>query len=135
MTAALQHRGPDDSGFLADSRAPGFALGMRRLSIIDLEGGHQPVWNESRDVAAVLNGEIYNYREARQTLERSGHRFTTKSDTEVLVHGWEEWGEECLYEFRGMFALAIVDLRKHYTAGPVLFLARDPLGIKPLYYA
>lgn len=135
MTAALLHRGPDDSGFLVDPRAPGLALGMRRLSIIDLEGGHQPIWNESHDVAALLNGEIYNYREVRKTLEHTGHRFTTKSDTEVLVHAWEEWGEECLAELRGMFALAIVDLRKHYTAGPGLFLARDPLGIKPLYYA
>lgn len=134
MTAVLQHRGPDDSGFLVDPRAPALAVGMRRLSIIDLQGGHQPIWNESRDVAAVLSGEIYNYREVRQSLERSGHRFTTESDTEVVVHGWEEWGEECLAEFRGMFALAITDLRKHYTAGPVLFLARDPLGIKPLYY-
>ena len=134
MTAALHYRGPDDEGFLTDSRAPGLSLRMRRLSIIDLEGGRQPIWNESRDVAAFLNGEIYNYREVRKVLERLGHRFTTKSDTEVLVHAWEEWGEECLSEFRGMFALAIVDLRKHYTLGPVLFLARDPLGIKPLYY-
>ena len=134
MAAALRHRGPDDEGFLADSRAPGLAVGMCRLSIIDLEGGHQPIWNETRDVAAFLNGEIYNYREVRKTLERCGHRFRTKSDTEVLVHGWEEWGEECLPELRGMFALAVVDLRKHYTSGPLLFLARDPLGIKPLYY-
>jgi asparagine synthase (glutamine-hydrolysing) len=135
MAAAMRHRGPDDEGFLAgDSRAPGLALGMRRLSIIDLEGGHQPVWNESRDVAAVLNGEIYNYREVREQLKLLGHRFTTQSDTEVIVHAWEEWGEECLSELRGMFALAIADFRKHYTTGPVLFLARDPLGIKPLYY-
>lgn len=135
MADAMRHRGPDDEGFLAgDSRAPGLALGMRRLSIIDLQGGHQPIWNESKDVAAIFNGEIYNYRELRIALEASGHRFLTQSDTEVLVHAWEEWGEEFLPELRGMFALAILDLRKHYTSGPVLFLARDPLGIKPLYY-
>jgi len=135
MTAAMQHRGPDGEGFLAnDPRAPGLALAMRRLSIIDLPGGQQPIWNEARDVAVVFNGELYNYRELRERLTRLGHGFTTQSDTEVLVHGWEEWGEECLTELRGMFAFAIADFRKHYTSGPVLFLARDPLGIKPLYY-
>jgi asparagine synthase (glutamine-hydrolysing) len=136
MTAAMQHRGPDGEGFLAnDPRAPGLALAMRRLSIIDLPGGQQPIWNEARDVAVVFNGELYNYRELRERLRRLGHGFSTQSDTEVLVHGWEEWGEECLTELRGMFAFAIADFRKHYTSGPVLFLARDPLGIKPLYYA
>jgi len=136
MTAAMQHRGPDGEGFLAnDPRAPGLALAMRRLSIIDLPGGQQPIWNEARDVAVVFNGELYNYRELRERLTRLGHGFATQSDTEVLVHGWEEWGEECLTELRGMFAFAIADFRKHYTSGPVLFLARDPLGIKPLYYA
>lgn len=135
MAAAMGHRGPDDDGLLAnDSRAPGLALGMRRLSIIDLESGHQPVWNEARDVAVVMNGELYNYREVRERLTRLGHRFKTQSDTEILAHAWEEWGEECLTELRGMFALAIADFRKHYTSGPVLFLGRDPLGIKPLYY-
>jgi asparagine synthase (glutamine-hydrolysing) len=135
MTAAMQHRGPDGEGFLAnDPRAPGLALAMRRLSIIDLPGGQQPIWNEARDVAVVFNGELYNYRELRERLRRLGHGFSTQSDTEVLVHGWEEWGEECLTELRGMFAFAIADFRKHYTSGPVLFLARDPLGIKPLYY-
>ena len=135
MTAAMQHRGPDGEGFLAnDPRAPGLALAMRRLSIIDLPGGQQPIWNEARDVAVVFNGELYNYRELRERLTRLGHGFSTQSDTEVLVHGWEEWGEECLTELRGMFAFAIADFRKHYTSGPVLFLARDPLGIKPLYY-
>jgi asparagine synthase (glutamine-hydrolysing) len=135
MTAAMQHRGPDGEGFLAnDPRAPGLALAMRRLSIIDLPGGQQPIWNEARDVAVVFNGELYNYRELRERLTRLGHGFSTQSDTEVLVHGWEEWGEECLAELRGMFAFAIADFRKHYTSGPVLFLARDPLGIKPLYY-
>jgi asparagine synthase (glutamine-hydrolysing) len=135
MAAAMQHRGPDGEGFLVqDPRAPGLALAMRRLSIIDLPGGQQPIWNEARDVAVVFNGELYNYREVRARLTRLGHRFTTQSDTEVLVHGWEEWGEECLTELRGMFAFAIADFRKHYTSGPILFLARDPLGIKPLYY-
>ena len=135
MAATMQHRGPDGEGFLVkDSRAPGLALAMRRLSIIDLPGGNQPIWNEARDVAVIFNGELYNYRELRERLTRLGHRFSTQSDTEILVHGWEEWGEECLSELRGMFALAIADFRKHYTAGPTLFLARDPLGIKPLYF-
>ena len=135
MAAAMQHRGPDDDGFLLnDGRAPGLALGMRRLSIIDLKTGHQPVWNETRDVAVILNGELYNYRELRERLVLSGHRFSTQSDTEILVHAWEEWGEDCLDELRGMFALALLDLRKRYATAPLLFLARDPLGIKPLYY-
>lgn len=135
MTAALTHRGPDDEGFLwGDPRAPRVALGIRRLSIIDLRGGHQPIWNEARDVAVVLNGEIYNFRELRRTLELCGHRFATQSDTEILVHAWEEWGEDSLNEIRGMFAFALLDLRKRYATTPILFLARDPLGIKPLYY-
>lgn len=135
MTAALRHRGPDDEGFLeGDPRAPGVALGMRRLSIIDLAGGHQPVWNEQRDVAVVLNGEIYNYRDLRERLTLAGHHFSTQSDTEVLVHAWEEWNEECLAELRGMFAFAVLDMRGQVLS-PQLFLARDPLGIKPLYYA
>jgi asparagine synthase (glutamine-hydrolysing) len=136
MAAALVHRGPDEDGFLVnDPRSPGVALGIRRLSIIDLAGGHQPVWNETHDVAVVFNGELYNYRELRERLSLAGHQFTTKSDTEILVHGWEEWGEDLLSELRGMFAFALLDLRKHFATVPVLFLARDPLGIKPLYYA
>src|SRR6202140_3259795 len=96
MAAAMQHRGPDDDGFLLnDGRAPGLALGMRRLSIIDLARGQQPVWNETRDVAVIYNGELYNYRELRERLTLLGHRFATQSDTEILVHAWEEWGEEC----------------------------------------
>jgi len=135
MAAAMRHRGPDGEGFLIhDPRAPGLALGMRRLSIIDLAGGQQPIWNETLDVGVVFNGELYNYRELRERLARCGHQFTTHSDTEILVHAWEEWGEECLSELRGMFAFAIADFRKQFNAGPVLFLARDPLGIKPLYY-
>ena len=135
MTAAMQRRGPDEDGFLiAEPRAPGLALGMRRLSIIDLPGGQQPIWNENHDVAVVFNGEIYNYRELRERLANCGHKFSTQSDTEVLVHAWEEWGEDCLTELRGMFAFALLDLRERYAISPILFLARDPLGIKPLYY-
>jgi asparagine synthase (glutamine-hydrolysing) len=135
MTAAMRHRGPDEEGFLArDARAPGLALGMRRLSIIDLAGGHQPVWNESKDVAVIFNGELYNYRDLRERLSLCGHRFATQSDTEILVHAWEEWGEDALTELRGMFAFALLDLRQRFATAPILFLARDPLGIKPLYY-
>jgi asparagine synthase (glutamine-hydrolysing) len=135
MTAAMIHRGPDGEGFLFDEpRVPSLALGMRRLSIIDLPGGHQPIWNETRDVAVIFNGELYNYRQLRESLILCGHRFSTQSDTEILVHAWEEWGEECLTELRGMFAFALLDLRQRHAAVPVLFLARDPLGIKPLYY-
>ena len=132
MLIRLAHRGPDDSGIHEE---PGVGLGMTRLDIIDLAGGHQPIWNEARDIAVILNGEIYNYRELRDTLERCGHRFATRSDTEVLVHGWEEWGEDLLAELRGMFAFALLDLRRRHSARPMLFLARDPLGIKPLSYA
>src|SRR6202023_3547804 len=119
---------------LNEARAPGLALGMRRLSIIDLKSGQQPVWNETRDIAVIFNGELYNYRELRERLSRARHRFTTQSDTEVLVHAWEEWGEDCLEELRGMFALALLDFRRRFAIAPLLFLARDPLGIKPLYY-
>jgi asparagine synthase (glutamine-hydrolysing) len=136
MAGAMVHRGPDEDGFLVnDPRVPGFALGMRRLSIIDLVGGQQPIWNESRNVAVVFNGELYNYKELRERLTLAGHRFSSKSDTEILVHGWEEWGEDLLPELRGMFAFALLDLRKHFATVPVLFLARDPVGIKPLYYS
>jgi asparagine synthase (glutamine-hydrolysing) len=135
MTAAMEHRGPDEQGFLAgDARAPGLALGMRRLSIIDVAGGHQPAWNETKDVAVIFNGELYNYRDLRERLSLCGHRFVTQSDTEILVHAWEEWGEDALTELRGMFAFALLDLRGRHATAPILFLARDPLGIKPLYY-
>ena len=135
MTAAMRHRGPDEQGFLiGEPRASGLALGMSRLSIIDLPSGHQPIWNENHDVAVVFNGEIYNYKELRGRLTRCGHRFGTQSDTEVLVHAWEEWGEDCLTELRGMFAFGLLDLRQRFAISPILFLARDPLGIKPLYY-
>jgi asparagine synthase (glutamine-hydrolysing) len=136
MTEALRHRGPDDDGLLF---APSAAFGMRRLSIIDLPGGHQPVFNEAGNVAVVFNGEIYNFRQLRKTLEERGHAFRTHSDTEVIVHAYEEWGEQCLQEFRGMFALAVWDARSSGTSGDAarsaqIFLARDRLGIKPLYY-
>jgi asparagine synthase (glutamine-hydrolysing) len=136
MAAAMVHRGPDDDGFLIhEPRASGAALGMRRLSIVDVAGGHQPIWNEARDVAVIFNGELYNYRELRERLRLAGHHFRTNSDTEILVHAWEEWGEDLLNELRGMFAFALLDLRKHFATVPILLLARDPLGIKPLYYA
>lgn len=135
MTVAMHHRGLDEEGFLTgEARAPGLALGMRRLSIIDLAGGHQPIWNENHDVAVIFNGELYNYRDLRERLSLCGHRFVTQSDTEILVHAWEEWGEDALNELRGMFAFALLDLRERYATAPILFLARDPLGIKPLYY-
>ena len=137
MMGALQHRGPDEDGILV---APSAALGMRRLSIIDLSGGRQPVFNEAGNVAVVFNGEIYNFQELRRTLEGRGHTFRTHSDTEAIVHAYEEWGEEFLRELRGMFAVAIWDARASGTAGEGarrarIFLARDRLGIKPLYYA
>lgn len=137
MMEALWHRGPDEDGLLA---APSAALGMRRLSIIDLPGGHQPVFNETGDVGVVFNGEIYNFRELRHTLEGLGHTFRTHSDTEVIVHAYEEWGERCVRELRGMFAFAIWDARSCGTTEDAsrharIFLARDRLGIKPLYYA
>ncbi len=128
MLAAIYHRGPDEEGLL---ERPSVALGMRRLSIIDLSGGSQPVWNEDARVAVVYNGEIYNFRELRESLLSSGHFFRTHSDTEVIVHAYEEWGADCVRRFRGMFAFAIWDGR---TNPARMLLARDRLGIKPLYY-
>src|SRR5262245_54149384 len=126
-TALLTHRGPDADGFLFGE---GVALGHRRLSIIDLSTGDQPVFNEDRTKAVVFNGEIYNFRELRAELETAGPRFSTGSDTETLVHGWEEWGDACVGRLRGMFALALWDQRARR-----LLLARDRVGKKPLYYA
>jgi asparagine synthase (glutamine-hydrolysing) len=126
MTDSLFHRGPDDSGLHS---APGVGLGHRRLSIIDLAGGHQPLYNEDRSVVTVYNGEIYNFQELAEQLIAAGHQFRTRCDTEVIVHAWEEWGEACVERFRGMFAFAIWDEGRQR-----LFLARDRLGIKPLYY-
>lgn len=126
MCDQIQHRGPDARGVFCD-RVTG--LGMTRLSIIDLVGGQQPMANEDRTVWVVFNGEIYNYRELRSELEKRGHVFKTNSDTETIVHGYEEWGADCVQRLRGMFAFALWDV-SHQR----MFLARDRLGKKPLYY-
>jgi len=125
MTRALTHRGPDDEGFFDDE---GVSLGFRRLSVIDLETGEQPILDEERSLAIVLNGEIYNFHELRQDLEARGHRFRSTGDVEVVLHLWAEEGPECLRRLNGMFALAVWDGRRHE-----LYLARDRFGIKPLY--
>ena len=127
MTEVISHRGPDDNGF---HLAPGIALGMRRLSIIDLPGGHQPIRNESGTVVAVFNGEIYNYRELREELIANGHTFSTAGDTETIVHAYEEEGLDFPRRLRGMFAIALWDESRGR-----LVLARDRMGIKPLYVA
>jgi asparagine synthase (glutamine-hydrolysing) len=127
MTDSLSHRGPDGAGFYV---AEGIGLGHRRLSIIDLAGGHQPLFNEDHSVAVVYNGEIYNFRELASQLRALGHQFRTVCDTEVVVHAWEQWGPDSVKRFRGMFAFALWD-----SNAKTLFLARDRLGIKPLYYA
>ncbi len=125
-TDSLAHRGPDARGTW---HGDGVFLGMRRLSIIDLEGGGQPIWNEDRSCCVVCNGEIYNFLELRSRLEAKGHLFRTGSDSEVILHAYEEWGAGCLKQFNGMFAFAIWDRREKR-----LFLARDRIGEKPLYY-
>jgi asparagine synthase (glutamine-hydrolysing) len=126
MTTILKHRGPDGEGYFIDRF---IGMGHRRLSIIDVEGGAQPINNEDGSLQVVFNGEIYNFVELRNELKSLGHKFTTRSDTEVIVHGYEEWGKGCVSRFNGMFAFALWDLRKEE-----LFLGRDHLGIKPLYY-
>lgn len=126
MGEAIRHRGPDDCGAYADDHV---RLGMRRLSIIDVAGGHQPIASEDGNVIVVCNGEIYNFRELRPALERAGHRFSTGSDVEVIVHLYEEYGDAFLTRLDGMFGLALWDRRRRR-----LILARDPLGIKPLYF-
>jgi asparagine synthase (glutamine-hydrolysing) len=132
MTPTMAHRGPDDEGYFESGK---LAFGMRRLSIIDLAGGHQPIFNEDRSVAVVLNGEIYNYRELRHRLFDRGHTFTTRSDSEVIAHAYEEWGPDCVHYLQGMFAFAVFDRRNASAdSDGTLFLARDRLGIKPLYY-
>jgi asparagine synthase (glutamine-hydrolysing) len=126
MNAAIVHRGPDDEGVFRDDQA---MIGMRRLSIIDVAGGHQPIANEDGSVQVVLNGEIYNFRELRAELEAKGHRFATNSDTEAIAHGYEEWGEGCFARLHGMFGIAVWDIKAR-----TLLLARDRFGEKPLFY-
>jgi asparagine synthase (glutamine-hydrolysing) len=126
MCKSMWHRGPDDEGIFVEGAV---ALGMRRLSIIDLSLGHQPIFNEDDRLLIVFNGEIYNYRELRVHLEKRGHVFTTESDTETILHAYEEWGSECPLRLNGMFAFAVFDRDSR-----LLFLARDQVGIKPLYY-
>ena len=127
MNATQVHRGPADGGVHLE---PGVGLGHRRLSIIDLETGQQPLFNEDESVVLVFNGEIYNYRSLAAELASLGHRFSTRSDTEVIVHAWEQWGEACVTHLRGMFSFVLWDRNTR-----VLFMARDRLGIKPLHYA
>ena len=132
MADRIAHRGPDGEGFFVEEtdRADCINLGHRRLSIIDLEGGDQPIFNEDKSVVVVFNGEIYNFQEIKTELSRAGHVFKTNCDTEVLVHGWEEFGRRLVDKLRGMFAFAIFD-----TKTRTLFCARDHFGIKPFYYA
>jgi asparagine synthase (glutamine-hydrolysing) len=127
MRDVLAHRGPDGAGLWADAYA---LLAHRRLSIVDLAGGHQPLSNEDGRIWVTYNGEIYNHRDVRARLEAAGHRYRTRSDTETIVHAYEQWGDDCVHQFRGMFAFALWDAPKRR-----LLLARDRLGVKPLYWA
>ncbi len=127
MNQVQVHRGPDDGGYFFDA---GIALAHRRLSIIDISTGQQPLYSQDKSVVIVFNGEIYNFQEIRNRLIQKGHKFQTHSDTEVIVCAWQEWGKACVEQLRGMFAFAIWDTKKK-----CLFIARDRLGIKPLYYA
>ncbi|WP_090436199.1 XrtA/PEP-CTERM system amidotransferase [Duganella sp. CF458] len=127
MNDTQHHRGPDEGDIYIE---PGVGFGHRRLSVIDIAMGQQPLGNEDGSVMVCYNGEIYNYRELTAQLKALGHTFKTKSDTEVIVHAWEEWGEDCVHHFRGMFAIGLWDRKQQ-----VMFLARDRLGVKPLYYA
>src|ERR1019366_4532347 len=126
MTNAIVHRGPDDEGYHI---AGPLGFGFRRLSIIDLAGGHQPMSDQEESVWVVFNGEIYNFLEIKRELEGYGHVFRTKCDNEVIIHGYKQWGDEVLNRLNGMFGLAIWDARKQR-----LILARDPFGIKLIYY-
>ncbi len=126
MNRKIVHRGPDDEGFFVEENV---GLAMRRLSIIDVKSGHQPIANENRDVWIVFNGEIYNHADLRKDLESKGHQYRTRSDTETIVHLYEQYGQDCVKHLRGMFAFVIWDRRKR-----VLFAARDRMGIKPFYY-
>lgn len=128
MMNTIVHRGPDSAGKYVDEDA---ALGFRRLSIIDLSSvGDQPLYNEDRSMVLVFNGEIYNYQDLREELKAAGHEFVSNTDSETLIHGYEEWGEKLVDRLRGMYAFAIWDTKKKR-----LFVARDIFGIKPLYYA
>src|SRR5215468_4529642 len=126
MTRSLRHRGPDDEGYYL---AGPLGFGFRRLSIIDLAGGHQPMSDREQLIWVVFNGEIYNFRDLRRELEECGHIFRTRSDTEVIIHGYKQWEDEVLNRLNGMFSLALWDARRRR-----LLLARDPFGIKLLYY-
>ena len=126
MNQVQIHRGPDDGGFFIQK---GIGLAHRRLSIIDISTGQQPLFSQDKSVVIVFNGEIYNFREIRESLVQRGYKFRTHSDTEVIVCAWQEWGEKCVEQLRGMFAFAIWDIKKQS-----LFIARDRMGIKPLYY-
>lgn len=127
MNETQYHRGPDEFGLHIE---PGLGFGHRRLSIIDISSGQQPLFNRDRSIVVTYNGEIYNFRELRKELEDLGYRFVTNSDTEIIVNGWSAWGDSCVDKFRGMFAFAVWDRNRE-----TLFLARDRLGIKPLYYS
>jgi asparagine synthase (glutamine-hydrolysing) len=127
MNDTQHHRGPDEGDTYIEA---GVGFGHRRLSVIDIAQGQQPLGNEDGSVMVCYNGEIYNYRELTAELKALGHTFKTKSDTEVIVHAWEQWGEDCVHHFRGMFAIGLWDRKQQ-----VMFLARDRLGVKPLYYA
>lgn len=126
MNNKLAHRGPDGEGYYVKDS---LAMAMRRLAIIDIASGQQPIFNEDKKVVVTFNGEIFNFRELRQELESSGHSFYTQSDTEVIVHAYEEWGDDCLNHLNGMFAIALWD-----DVNKRLLLARDQLGKKPLYW-
>src|SRR5215471_14103083 len=126
MCQRIRHRGPDGQGTWVGD---GVALGMRRLAIIDVAGGHQPIFNEESSILVVFNGEIYNYRQLQETLQKCGHSFRTRADTEVIVHAYEEYGDECVQHLRGMFSFALWDRKRQR-----LLAARDRFGKKPFNY-
>src|ERR1700690_2234327 len=127
MTSCLKHRGPDGDGYYVGDNV---ALGHRRLSIIDLATGQQPIFNEDKSKCVIFNGEIYNYKEIKDELIKKGHIFMSASDTETIIHAFEEWGDDCVKKLRGMFAFCIWDVK-----ADKMFLARDRLGEKPLFFA
>ena len=127
MIKSISHRGPDDEGIFINGN---FGFANCRLSIIDIKGGHQPIFNEDKSLGIVFNGEIYNFLNLKNSLLKKGHKFNTRSDTEVILHLYEDLGSKCLERLDGMFALTIFDFRKKE-----LFLARDPMGKKPLYWS